>query len=972
MDVLFQKRYANHKFITVILKSAGLALLALTLTVSAAAQKPHDDDQVIQSRFGGPSHVTLASGGQALVDVVVGHQATSRTRSAAQDLADYLGRITGGEFRLVTGDGSSGIAVGEFRDFPNLGLEEYFNPRNPVRLDEHLVYTHSSGVYLIGASDLAAQHAVWTFLYEIGYRQFFPTETWEVIPDKPDLRVMAGSFESPDYYNRRGPYLAAWSDHDKWEKWNERNKMTSSFNFSSAHAYDGIIRRNQQAFDDNPQYTAGTTSKFRVSEPGLVELVVQDAVKRIKADPDIMSISMEPSDGGGWCDSPEELKIGTVTDRVVYLANAVAEAINDLGYGDKYVGIYAYNQHSAPPNIEVHPNVIVSIATSYKFAGFTVEELIKEWGKRGAMVGIRDYYDTFVWHQGMPRQGSGGNVKSLAKKLPLFHESGARFMTANSVDSWAVNGLGFYLSGRLLWDLSLAGNVDELIEDFLEKSFGEAKEPMRNFYELVGRGNSMPRTNEDLLSRMYTYINDARKLTDEPKVIERLDELALYTRYVELHFEYRSADSDEARQRAAQNTFRHVYRMQSRMMAPLRHLYVYFSRPDVSVEIPASVDPGRLSVGSELIDMDPWKSSELFTEEEIAGFIKSGLEQYEKEQLDFDIVSFSDDLVPAVSGLDLPEVRTGSVGSGFRNLKHMFTWLQAEEPLRLDVTGGTISHFQNRGNVRFHLMSEQDGYNESVDFDDTVPPDGETYQIELISPDNGLHQLIWNDGGDRTYLEWEDGQLMTIRASLDNPFSFQRDIFLYFYVPKGTDVVGGYVTRHGNTEIRDGEGNVVSGWKNEEDNVGYFAIPVQEGHDGKLWSIETSFSVALRLLTVPPYLARNEKELLLPKEVVFGHETTDTDSENKDELPDSFELKQNFPNPFNPSTRIQYDIANQTHVRLDVFNIIGQRVTTLLDEEKNPGRYEVSFDAAALASGVYIYRLQTDTFQKTRQMLLVK
>ncbi len=317
----------------------------------------------------------------------------------------------------------------------------------------------------------------------------------------------------------------------------------------------------------------------------------------------------------------------------------------------------------------------------------------------------------------------------------------------------------------------------------------------------------------------------------------------------------------------------------------------------------------------------------------------------------------------------MPDVSTGSTGRGFRGRKSMFTWLEADEPLVLDVTGGTITHYQDRGNVRFHLMSDQEATTEPVDFDDSVPPDAETYQIELTSPYDGLHTLIWNDGSDRTYLNWEHGQYMTIEASLNEPFSFQRDFHLYFYVPKGTEVVGGYVSLHSRTQIRDGEGNEMSGWQNENDNAGYFMIPVQEGQDGTLWSIGANRNVTLRLLTVPPFLAKNAEELLLPKEVIYGKETTVLDN---NELPSSFDLKQNYPNPFNPSTLIQYDIANQSHVRLEVYNVIGQRVITLVNEEKTPGRYEVLFDAASLASGVYLYRLQTEAFQKTRQMLLVK
>ncbi|MBP3193843.1 DUF4838 domain-containing protein [Natronogracilivirgula saccharolytica] len=945
----------------------GLSVTLFAFTGTSQSEDLSGSDKL--NDIGSPQNTVLASGGQASMEVVVGPDASRTTTDAANELADYLGKITGGSFSVTTGNGSSGIAVGTYSDFPGLDLDDLFDSRNPARGDEHLVHSHGSGVYLVGATDLASQHAVWTLLYELGYRQYFPTETWEIIPDKPDLSADISSFESPDFYNRNGPREAAYTHRQLWHEWQDRNRMTSSFGVATGHAYNSIIRRNQEEFDANPQYTAESSSKFRVSEEGLVDLVVQDAVNRIKDDPDRMSVSMEPSDGGGWCDSPEEQAMGSISDRVVYLANAVAEAINDLGMGDRYVGIYAYNLHSAPPDIEVHPNVVVSVATAYTHAGYSVDELVEGWGRQGAMIGIRDYYDTFVWGQGMPRSGVGGNIPRLADRLSGFHENGARFMNANSVDSWPVNGPGFYLSSRLLWDMSLTENVEEIIEEFLEKSFGEAMEPMRKFYELVGRGRSVPRTTNDVLAHMYEYLSEAREITDDPEVRARLDEIVLYTRYVELYSKVSDADSDGARQSAAESTFRHLYRMQSIMMSPVRHLYHHFRRSDVSVEIPREADPGRLRVGRELTDMEPWKSSKLFTDEEIAEFVSNGLEKYEKEELDFDIVTYSKDLVPADSYLDLPEVRTGSFGRGFRGEKSMFTWLRAGEPLELDVRGGTISHYQDRGNVRFHLMSPREATTEAVDFDDSVPPDGETYQIELTSEYDGLHELMWNDGRDRTYLEWDEGHPMTVRASLDSPFSFQRDFRLFFYVPEGTKVVGGYLNHHFNVTFRDNNGDKIEGWQNEEES-GYFALPVKEGQDGSLWRISADRNRTLRLMTVPPYLARSEQELLLPKEL-FEEDDTPT-SAGQEEQPDTYELGQNYPNPFNPVTQIRFAVPEQSHVTLEVYNVLGQRVTTLLNEEKSPGRYEVTFDGAGLSSGVYLYRLQTDTFIETKQMMLVK
>lgn len=97
-------------------------------------------------------------------------------------------------------------------------------------------------------------------------------------------------------------------------------------------------------------------------------------------------------------------------------------------------------------------------------------------------------------------------------------------------------------------------------------------------------------------------------------------------------------------------------------------------------------------------------------------------------------------------------------------------------------------------------------------------------------------------------------------------------------------------------------------------------------------------------------------------------------------LPNSYNLAQNYPNPFNPSTTINYQLPTQSHVTLKVFDVLGREVTTLANENKKPGSYEVEFDGSKLPSGVYFYRLyahptdakQTNDFVQTKKLLLLK
>ncbi|SMO49891.1 T9SS type A sorting domain-containing protein [Gracilimonas mengyeensis] len=88
--------------------------------------------------------------------------------------------------------------------------------------------------------------------------------------------------------------------------------------------------------------------------------------------------------------------------------------------------------------------------------------------------------------------------------------------------------------------------------------------------------------------------------------------------------------------------------------------------------------------------------------------------------------------------------------------------------------------------------------------------------------------------------------------------------------------------------------------------------------------------------------------------------------------PKSFALQQNYPNPFNPTTNITYAVPEASTVRLDVFNALGQKVSTLVNEQKGAGNYTVTFDATNLTSGVYFFKIQAGSFTDTKKMLLLK
>lgn len=89
-------------------------------------------------------------------------------------------------------------------------------------------------------------------------------------------------------------------------------------------------------------------------------------------------------------------------------------------------------------------------------------------------------------------------------------------------------------------------------------------------------------------------------------------------------------------------------------------------------------------------------------------------------------------------------------------------------------------------------------------------------------------------------------------------------------------------------------------------------------------------------------------------------------------LPKEFRLNQNFPNPFNPTTQIKYELPKNEYVTLVVYDLLGNQITELVNKEQSAGEYTINFDAANLSNGIYFYQLKAGKFISTRKMTLIK
>ncbi len=828
----------------------------------------------------GAEEVSLAADGEAGLPVVIGEDANETVTEAASKLSEYLERISGASFKVEVGKGNSGIVLGMPEDFASPPLEDVEFGDGPFEGDHYVIRSTENGLYLLGATSLAVRFAVWDILYRFGHRQFFPTETWEVVPEKDELVVSIDVREEPDYYSRRAPRGALRMDRrpwaqEAWADWQVRNRIKPSFSLSTGHSYGRVIRANQEAFDKNPEYWGlvdgerTERAQPNVAHPEVQRMFVDYMVDKLRREPDRDSVPMDPRDGNPWSESEESREIGRPSEQAIFIANKVAEAVTEEFGGDKYVGIYAYSHHSPPPKIDVHPNVIVSLATSFIRGGYTFDEMIDGWSERANMLGIREYYGLAIWHWSLPGPGArAADTEYLRDTISRWHGRGARFMNAESNDTWGGYGLGYYLATRFMWDVGEAERMDELIDDFLEKAFGPAKEPMREFYELIDGGADDPyvpgrsrQLNDDMVGRMYRLLAEARDSVEVGGAeMARIEDLILYTRYVELYRRYDSIRGPE-RQEAFDDLISFAWRIRGRMMAESVELVRAVNR---RVRGDDNLDWGGERGQNRPPDRLREKENEPYTPNEIRGFLEEGVENHQLVELDFE--PWQDSGRWRVAGFE-PNKR-GEPGERFPHRGQLNALLAADTNVlpEIWISGGHVH--DNRGPVRWRLETAG---GDLID-DGEVPPDQEPRTIDLTAPEPGVYRFsITNTDQGYKWNYKPRGAKLTLLAG--GEYELRRNWYdrLYFYVPEGIEEI--YIAgtiREGRHAFRDGDGERIDPDSIEEIQ-GFTRVPVPEGSDGEVWLLwMRTLRPNWRFLNIPGYVAFCPGEMLLPEELTIA------------------------------------------------------------------------------------------------------
>ncbi|HEY6504861.1 MAG TPA: DUF4838 domain-containing protein [Chitinophagaceae bacterium] len=401
-------------------------------------------------------------------------------------------------------------------------------------------------VQISGNSNLAVGHGLFTWLGSLGYRYYFAHPDWYIVPAKPDLFRKLNIFSKPSLHHRKFFYGygtgSAKADKD-FAFWQLANKMGGTLNAIYGHSYDNIMLRNKEEFKQHPEWfyppavkgTLPGEPKFDMSNEGLVQVVIKDVINQIETSlkngtQAYKMITLGPSDGVGTCNTPACQKLGTLTDRVFYLVNRVAKAIQKK-YPLTRVGCLAYSEYIAPPTGNVEPNVYVAITTAFNNSKYTTEQLVKLWSKKGAMVGMYDYFSWYAWDFDIPGQSQASQPFRIAESIRKYQKLGVKGFDGEASIGWVSKGLGYFTAARVMWDVT--ADVAAIRKEFFDKCFGKASSTIKKMWdEWESYGFTVVRESD--LARWIDIVYEAGKQETDPAVHKRLYQVKSYLHYLYL------------------------------------------------------------------------------------------------------------------------------------------------------------------------------------------------------------------------------------------------------------------------------------------------------------------------------------------------------------------------------------------------------------------------------------------------------
>lgn len=471
--------------------------------------------------------VTVVENGTAKAEVIVAANATADEKAAAAELISYVKRITGAQLavRVRPTPGRAAILIG-----PSLAPEAAGARLRSLRRDGFVVEASGDTIVLAGNEREGTCFAVYEFLERFaGVRWLWPGDTGEVVPRRSTLVVENTAIvrEPAFVWRYLGPGGALWGFYDRWGKeremgisaehqgaqslWEKRNRFGGE-NITGGHAFGEILPPAAYG-PTHPEYYALVKGKRQwekfdgkhacqpcTSNPEVVAKVIEYCNRLFASRPELDGVSIALNDGRGFCECENCTRLDTgrvqkeaadpelgrggetriITDRVIAFGNQVAEGVQRLFPGRKVL-FYGYSQfHEPPERTKAHPNLLV--AYTVNCAGFWNQATrqaafadLAGWAKMAPTFGVYEYH-TQTNFPDMPRL-----VPELIQvELKELQRLGSRYFHTQAGNGFAVNGLNFYVLGRLLWDP--AADVNAIQADYVQNAFGPAAPAMNRYF----------------------------------------------------------------------------------------------------------------------------------------------------------------------------------------------------------------------------------------------------------------------------------------------------------------------------------------------------------------------------------------------------------------------------------------------------------------------------------------------------------
>ncbi|HOK80834.1 MAG TPA: DUF4838 domain-containing protein [bacterium] len=795
-------------------------------------------------------------------NIFVEENASQKLKDIAQELGSWLAKGTGKNFNITMRIPESGIFL---LDANSQNLPKQLkNALKDKGKEAFVLFSQDSDrLYISGNSNAAIQYGIYRYLEILGYRWFFPGENWTIIPSLKNITMNINKLESPafkqrDFFGTGGfggklPIDQEMKLAKRWEEWKKRNFLGGEIRISG-HAGEAFNTANKAILLQHPEYLAEIGGKRQpwspgtkpcYSNPGLIELYVNDRLKQLKrqidADPDgpgSFAVSVEPSDGGGHCECAECKKLGTVSDRVFSLANHVAKEVANQ-YPGKYVSLLAYNEHAAVPDIALEPNVyVVVVPYGFQRTGYSGDELIQMWGKKIKFFGVYDYWSIPDWTNDMP---SLNYLEIPEKKIKFWHKNHvAAFLSESTYSSGAV-GITWYISSRILWNPDI--DEKQLLEDFYKKAFGEAEKPIRRMLERWAK--SFMLTDHEL-ALSFRDISEADKLAKNPQVKARIDDYKKYLIYLSLFYDYTSEKpGSPERKQAVENLLNFMWRIYDSTMVHVYRMHQlivnrYESDPDLRQQW-------------DFKNKEKWESIKPVTSEELDKMVKNGIEKY--RAYDFEPKEYDTGrLVPVKDVIDVnPESKYLSTNSFHGNHTFVFYVPEGVQNLTLRITvGKRENHPGDRCIVRDDAKR--------VVFDSFIQPDGMPHEITIPVKEKTSYTMDVSDQKLSFFIEFPDW-LPFVVVNHIVIFDWQKKV--YFFVPEKTKKVGMFSGSVIPIKIYDGDGKEV-----QYEGTKIIVADVADKQDGKLWSFSHHklYTPSPIMLNVPKVFGFSRDTMMIPVE----------------------------------------------------------------------------------------------------------